>query len=281
MPIQFFETPPVRRVGVIGWPIEHSISPAMHTAAFEALGLHGWHYDRYAIPPDIVRISLREFRDHGFVGLNVTVPLKEAVVPFVRPDEVALAVGAVNTITFRGNEGTNTDVRGFIDDLAAHGVAVAGQPVVVLGAGGAARAAVYGLSRAGAVVHIANRTPDRARALFAHMGLPERLIAPDAIAALGPALVVNTTPLGMAGGGEPAALPFDPAALTTPTVVYDMVYRPAETPLLAAARAHGHTALNGLGMLVRQGAAAFSLWTGAEAPIDVMFAAARAALEPR
>ena len=148
-------------VGVIGFPIEHSLSPAMHNAAFKALGLD-WEYDKYAIPPDIIRISLREFSDHGFVGLNVTVPHKQAVMPYVKPDAIARAVGAVNTIEFRHNTGTNTDVGGFMDDLRAHGVSPAGMQVVVLGAGGAARAAVYGLANAGARLTLINRTPERA-----------------------------------------------------------------------------------------------------------------------
>jgi shikimate dehydrogenase len=141
-----------KRVGVIGFPIEHSLSPAMHNAAFVALGMD-WQYDKMAIPPDIIRQSLRELRDHGFIGINVTVPHKQAVMPFVKPDEIARAVGAVNTIDFRSNSATNTDIAGFMDDLAAHSINPTGMRVVVLGAGGAARAAVYGLAEAGARMH--------------------------------------------------------------------------------------------------------------------------------
>jgi shikimate dehydrogenase len=130
----------VNKVGVIGFPIEHSLSPTMHNAAFQALGMTDWHYDKMAIPPDVIKVSLREFMTHGFIGLNVTVPLKEKVLPYVKADDIAKAIGAVNTIDFRVNTGTNTDVQGFMDDLHAHAVSVDGAAVIVLGAGGAARA---------------------------------------------------------------------------------------------------------------------------------------------
>src|SRR5690606_18082845 len=126
-----------------------------------ALGMDNWQYELLPVPPDIVRLALREFRNHGYVGVNVTVPLKELVMPHVRPDERAQAIGAVNTITLRDLSATNTDVPGFMDDLKANGVDVAGKRVIVLGAGGAARAAVYGLAQAGAVIAVVNRTPER------------------------------------------------------------------------------------------------------------------------
>ncbi|KXK15859.1 MAG: shikimate 5-dehydrogenase [Chloroflexi bacterium OLB15] len=148
----------MNKVGAIGWPIEHSLSPVMHNAAFQALGMHDWFYDKIAIPPDIVKLSLRELRDHDYIGINVTVPHKQAVMPYVKADAVAKAIGAVNTIDFRDNTGTNTDCAGFMDDLAANGIKAAGETVVVLGAGGAARAAVYGLAQAGARILIVNRT---------------------------------------------------------------------------------------------------------------------------
>ncbi|PJF23858.1 MAG: shikimate dehydrogenase, partial [Phototrophicales bacterium] len=107
-----------KRVGVIGYPIEHSISPAMHNAAFKALGMDDWLYDKIAIPPDILKLGLHELRDHGYVGVNVTIPHKQAAMVLVKPDEIAQAVGALNTIDFRTNAATNTDVQGFIDDLA-------------------------------------------------------------------------------------------------------------------------------------------------------------------
>lgn len=276
-----------QRVGLIGWPVEHSISPAMHNAAFAALGLTEWRYDKMAIPPDVVKLSLRELRQHGYIGVNVTVPHKGAVLPFVQPDEAAKAIGAVNTIDFRDNRGTNTDVSGFMSDLAAHGVDVAGKKVIVLGAGGAARAAVYGLHQAGAQIAIANRTPDKARFLAQGLGVDAQVIRLADAAALGAApleadlleadLVVNCTTVGMWPRVDESPWPAD-IALPRGAVVYDMIYRPARTRLMAQAEAAGLQAVGGLGMLARQGAAAFALWTGQDAPLEVMFAAAHAAL---
>lgn len=264
-----------QRVGVIGWPIEHSLSPAMHNAAFKALGLD-WQYDKMAIPPDIVKLSLRELSDAGFVGINVTVPHKQAVMPYVRPDEIAKAVGAVNTIDFRGNVGTNTDVAGLMGDLAAHGVDPAGMKVVVLGAGGAARAAVYGLAKAGAYIVVVNRTPERAREMIDSLGV--EAIA-EGIAAVSDAeLIVNCTSAGLAPKVDESPLP-DDLALRPDVVAYDMIYRPAQTRFMRQVEAAGGRAIGGLGMLVRQGAAAFKLWTGVEPPLDVMFAAANEQLQ--
>ena len=118
------------RVGVIGWPIEHSLSPAMHNAAFAALGMHDWHYDKMAIPPDVLAYSLRELQRHGYAGVNVTVPHKEAVMRHVLADTTAQMIGAINTIDFRSGMGTNTDVTGFLDDLSAHGINIRGARVV-------------------------------------------------------------------------------------------------------------------------------------------------------
>lgn len=274
-----------KRVGVIGFPVEHSLSPLMHNAAFAALGMDDWHYDALAIPPDILRYGIREPMNHGYVGINVTVPHKEAVMEFVRLDEKARAIGAVNTIDFRSGLGTNTDADGFIQDLQAHGVALAGQRVLVLGAGGAARAAVYGLLRAGAEVALVNRTPARAHNLVAQLKKTAGIDGMGGIAVMrldeaagwGMTLAVNCTSVGLHPQVERSPwasdLPF-PAGLT----VYDMVYRPAETALMRQCAAAGGRAIGGLGMLARQGALAFELWTGAAAPVDVMLRTLRAAL---
>ena len=267
-----------KRVGVIGWPIEHSLSPAMHNAAFKTLGM-AWEYDKYAIPPDIIEQSLGEFRDAGFVGLNVTVPHKQAVMPFVRPDEIARAVGAVNTIMFPNGKATNTDVVGLIDDLAANGIKPgAGTRVVVLGAGGAARAAVYGLAEAGAHITIINRTPQKARELIDSLRV--QALVGDASSVSDAELIVNCTSAGMSPKIDESPLP-DDAPLQKGVAVYDMVYRPAQTKLMRQVEAAGGRALGGLGMLARQGAAAFKLWTGVEPPVDAMLAAAQAELDKR
>lgn len=270
------------RVGLIGWPLSHSVSPQMHNAAFQALGLD-WHYDAMAIPPDIVRLGLKEPQQHGYIGLNVTIPHKEAVMRFVRPDPLAQAVGAVNTIDFRDNSGTNTDVAGLIDDLKAHGLDLAGKRVIVLGAGGAARAAVYGLSIENAHILLVNRTLERAQVMLADVSLHNlrmqaQAVTLDEAIEIGADLIINCTSAGMYPNtdGSPwiDGLPYPHGV-----PLYDMVYRPHHTRLMALAEANGGIAISGLGMLVRQGAASFKIWTGVEPPIEVMFEAAREALE--
>ena len=273
----------VKRVGVIGFPVEHSLSPVMHNAAFEALRMDDWYYDAMSIPPDILRLGLREPRNHGYIGINVTVPHKEAIMEYVRPDEKARAIGAVNTVDFRSNIGTNTDADGLINDLVASDVRIRGERVLVLGAGGAARAAVYGLLRTGAVVAIVNRTKSRADRLVAQLRASSGLdgaevMTLDQAADWGMSLIVNCTSVGLHPNIKQSpwihGLPF-PEGVT----VYDMVYRPANTALMQQCVAHGGRAIGGLGMLVRQGAIAFELWTGVAPPIDVMYDVLRDALE--
>lgn len=272
-----------KRVGVIGFPVEHSLSPMMHNAAFAALGMVDWRYDAMSIPPDILRYGIREPQNHGYIGINVTVPHKEAVMQYVRPDEKARAIGAVNTIDFRRNLGTNTDADGFINDLRANDIPIKNQRVLVLGAGGAARAAVYGLARAGAVVGIVNRTKSRAEHLAARLkrmaGIDGvRVMTLDEAADWGMPLIVNCTSVGLYPHISRSpwihGVPFPDGA-----TVYDMVYRPANTALMRQCAAHGGRAVGGLGMLARQGAIAFELWTGVKPPIEVMAAALRDALE--
>ncbi len=186
-----------KKVAVIGWPVEHSLSPVMHNAAFAALGMTEWFYDKIPLMPDIVKLGLRELRDHGFIGVNVTIPHKQAVMPHCKPDAIAQAIGAVNTIDFRTNVGTNTDVIGLMDDLAAHNIAVSGETVIVLGAGGAARAAVYGLSKAGARVIVVNRTADKAQTLVESLGVAADVLTANEAFATGGRIVINCTPVGM------------------------------------------------------------------------------------
>lgn len=271
------------KVGVIGWPVEHSISPAMHNAAFQWLGMTDWFYDRIAIPPDIVGHSLRTLRDEGgYVGINVTVPHKQAVMRYVKPDEIAQALGAANTIDFRDDTATNTDVAGLIDDLVANDVRLDGENVVVLGAGGAARAAVYGLVRAGARVSVVNRTREKAQVMLADLTLSAGIHGMDVVsleeaARSDVSLIVNCTPAGMWPNEDASPWP-DDVPFPRGVTVYDMIYRPRFTRLMATAEAQGGRAIGGLGMLVRQGAASFVKWTGVEPPIKVMYEAAEAAL---
>ncbi|MFQ3565571.1 MAG: shikimate dehydrogenase [Aggregatilineales bacterium] len=267
----------MNKVGVIGWPVEQSLSPAMHNAAFAALGMADWYYDRIAVPPDIVRLSLRELRDHGYIGLNVTVPHKQAVMPFVKADAIARVVGAVNTIDFRTNEGTNSDVAGFMDDLAAHDIDVYGQRALVLGAGGAARAAVFGLVQAGAEVLVVNRTLERAQNLALDLGGGVRALLFEQVVDEPVALIVNCTSVGMWPRIHESPWPHE-LPLPKGAIVYDMIYRPAKTQLMRQAEAAGLRAIGGLGMLARQGAVAFERWTGVRAPLDVMIDALRTEL---
>lgn len=256
-------------VGVIGDPVEHSRSPVLHNAAFAALGLD-WVYVALPAPADRGIAAVRAVLDLGLAGLNVTMPHKKAAA--VACDELepeASAVGAVNTIVVADGKlvGHNTDGQGLLAALADEGVRVAGARVLVLGAGGVARAIVFALGGAGAAVTVAARREDAARDAAALAGGTAVFLSDAAIEEYD--VLVNATPLGMRA--EPP--PFDPARLRGGQFVYDTVY-PAETPLLVAARGAGVGAAGGLGMLVHQGALAFRLWTGLEPPIATMRSAA-------
>ncbi len=270
-----------QKVGLIGWPVKHSISPPMHNAAFKALNLD-WEYDVMAIPPDIMSLGLREPMQHGYIGMNVTVPHKEEAMRFVKPDELARAVGAVNTIDFRDMTATNTDVIGLIDDLKAFDVQIADQDVLVLGAGGAARAAVYGLRREGARVTVVNRTLKKAQMMLADLTLSAgmrdiEVKTLDAAVDNKIDVIINCTSAGLWPNVDASpwieGVPF-PEGVT----VYDMIYRPENTALMKLAEQNGGRGISGLGMLIRQGAASFKIWTDIDPPLDVMFDAAREAL---
>jgi shikimate dehydrogenase len=257
----------------------------MHNAAFGALGMDDWLYDAMEIPPDIPRHAVEEPRRHGYIGLNITIPFKQTSMRYCVPDEKARAIGAVNTIDFRNDIGTNTDVDGFIGDLGAHDVPLKDQKVIVLGAGGAARAAVYGLWQAGAHILVVNRTMERAQEMLSQLtfsaGLTQaKAVTLDEASEWGASLIVNSTSVGMYPHTDESpwidGVPF-PRAVT----VYDMVYRPAQTKLMQQAQAHGGRAIGGIGMLVRQGAKAFEIWTGRTAPIEVMMQACLDALAKR
>jgi shikimate dehydrogenase len=275
-------------VGVIGWPVSHSVSPAMHNAAFAALGLD-WCYVPLPVPvapADRIGEAVRGLRALGLRGANVTVPHKQAVMPHLdRLSPAAEAIGAVNTIVVEPDGsllGDNTDAPGFVADLREHGIDPAGKRVLVLGAGGSARAVVYGLAEAGCrSVAIANRTVDRAAQLAAEMEahFPAVPIAahalPAAIATLAAEadLIVNTTSLGMTPNVD--TTPWDEGVpFHRGQVVYDLVYNPPQTRLLRKAADDGATAIGGLGMLIWQGAIAFERWTGQQPPVDKMRRAA-------
>jgi shikimate dehydrogenase len=273
-----------RVAGVIGHPISHSLSPAIHNAAFRACGLEGWTYAAFDVPAGGGGDAVRAVRALGLAGLSVTMPLKEEAAAAVdRLSPVAAALDALNTVWLASDgvlAGDSTDGQGFLDSLRAdHGVDVAGRRAVVLGAGGAARAVVLALAGAGAAeVAVVNRTRARAEAAAALAGAAGTVAALDDAGRLAAAdLVVNATPLGMAGvdGVAPGGLPVDPLALRPGQVVVDLVYRPLTTPLLRAASDRGARPIDGLGTLVHQAAHQFRLWTGLEPPVADMFDAAR------
>jgi len=253
-----------RAACLIGWPAAHSRSPLIHHYWLRTLGIEGG-YVIEAVPPDEFKDFLFRLSHRGFVGANVTIPHKERALALSKPDERARAVGAANTLWFADGElcSTNTDVEGFINNLdsSAPGWDKT-EDALVLGAGGAARAVVFGLLERGIKrVHLANRTIERARALADQFGPRVLPAAWDAIPALlpGAGLLVNTTSLGM--HGQPA-LELDVGLLPSHAVVVDIVYVPLQTPLLAAASARGLKTADGLGMLLHQAVRGFELWFG-------------------
>ncbi|MBA2752859.1 MAG: shikimate dehydrogenase [Chloroflexia bacterium] len=274
----------IRRLGVIGDPVAHSISPAIQGAALRETGFVAT-YERWHTPAADLPGRIADLRAPDVLGANVTVPHKQAVISLldaVQP--FAQRAGAVNTIIHHGERliGDNTDIEGFGTALAAACPDVAGRAAVVLGAGGAARAVVLALEQAGAdPITVANRDPARAAALAT-------ALAPSVVATAGvdletlrellgeARLLVNATSVGWHGDDLP--IPADLlAALPADAVLIDLTYR--DTALLRAARDRGLAAHDGLAMLVYQGARAFTLWTGMDAPVEAMFAAARRARE--
>lgn len=263
-----------RVAGIIGWPVAHSLSPAMHNAAFAALGLD-WIYVAFPVAPERVAEAVHGLAAAGVAGLNVTIPHKQAVLGECSAvSDAAAAIGAANTLIPDGVGGwraDNTDAPGFLRALdEAAPISLAGAEVLVIGAGGAARAVAYAVAGRGARVRVANRTAARGAGLgeaveFSRTALEHAAETAD--------LIVNCTSLGLRGEGVPPELPLD--ALEPGKVVADVVYRPGGTAWLAAAQARGACCVDGLGMLLHQGAAAFVAWTGCEPPIPVM----RAALE--
>ena len=262
-----------RVVALLGHPVAHSVSPQIHNAAFAATGFDAV-YVATDVPAGDVVAALRGLEALGFLGANVTVPHKQAVYAAVlRRTEEARACGAGNTLFFDDGRLTldNTDVEGLrrvlVDDVGL----AAGEQVTLFGAGGAARAAAVALGRLGAAVTVVARR-DAAAAQVQQLALEAG--AANGGDAAPPRLVVNATPLGLHG----EALPEPFAQLEAGQTALDLVYGPVDTPFVAAARAAGAQAFDGRGMLVHQAALAFHRWTGTEAPLDVMHAAAVAAL---
>lgn len=277
------------RLAVVGQPISHSRSPAMHTAALAALGLAGeWTYEALELAPHELEVRLRELAHADFAGVNVTVPHKVAALGLAdRASATAEAIGAANTLSFADGQiaAENTDAQGLIDSLPR---SPAGERALVLGAGGAARACAWALHEAGAEVAIWNRTHARAARLAAELGVEAVAAEPGgAVLAAGDyGVLVNATTVGLAGANaasqaaidavaELKALPLDADSMSEGNVVVDLVYGSSLTPLVRLAGERGAAVVDGLEVLVRQGALSLRLWTGIDPPLDVMREAVR------
>ncbi|UCG25783.1 MAG: shikimate dehydrogenase [Chloroflexota bacterium] len=288
-------------IGIIGWPVEHSFSPAMHNAAAADLGLD-LVYLPLPVRPDQLAQGVSGLVALGFRGANVTVPHKETVIPLLdHVDPAAAAIGAVNTIVvgdrwavdsgessaFSSQHpapdprlfGYNTDWSGFLAHVRGLGLEIANQDILVLGAGGSSRAVAYALASSGGHVHLFARRKQQAVQIVSELA---RHCSAGSLAAhdwnalreadnwfSDATLVVNTTPVGMAPQTDESPWP-EELQLPEQAFVYDLVYNPAETKFMKQARAAGRRASNGLGMLLRQGALAFELWTGLKPDLEVM-----------
>ena len=282
------------RLAVLGQPVAHSRSPAMHAAALAELGLAGeWSYEAIEVAPADFEARVRAMPGEGFAGANVTVPHKLAALGLAgEASPVARAIGAANTLSFDGAviAAENTDAAGL---LAALGRPPAGLRALVLGAGGSARAVVWALTSSGAEVSVWNRTAERALRLIDDLNVSLRSTSGEQHQTSRPPirhvprpdassfdLIVNATTVGLAGGAGRAAaglkaLPLDADSLKADQVVVDLVYGSNETELSEAARRRGAQVVDGLEVLVHQGAASLRIWTGQEPPIQVMRDAAR------
>ena len=267
-------------LGLIGYPLEHSISPRIHSAAFRSCDLQG-DYSLFPVLPDDkqgLEDLLVRVRSEKIMGLNVTIPHKQNIIPFL--DELtptAKAIGAINTIYFRNNKliGDNTDAPGFQNDLNKFiGNRKSGignqKSALVIGAGGSARAVAYSLLNDGWQVTISSRRIEQAKSLsdsFQNVSIPENI---SDIELSNIALIVNTTPVGMTPNINQSPWP-DGLQLPHQAMVYDLVYNPRETKLVKDARTAGLSATTGLGMLIEQAALAFEIWTGHHPPRDILF----------
>ena len=264
---------PRTRLGVVGWPVAHSVSPAMHNAGLASVGLAGWRYQLLPIPPELFDATVTALPGSRFRGINVTIPHKQTALALATdPAPRALAIGAANTLIFEDDgriRADNTDAPGLVAALPS---SPAGRTALVLGAGGSARAVVWALLDAGArEVRVWNRTPARARELCADLGGTPVPTAEPAD------LLVNCTSVGLRPSPEPfKPLPIDADDVTSYDCVVDLVYRDAETPLVQAARARRVPVVGGRELLVRQGVLSFEMFTRREAPIEVMRRAAGA-----
>jgi len=262
----------MKRLAVLGHPVAHSRSPAMHNAALAELGLaREWAYEAIDLAPDEFEPRVRAMATEGLAGANVTVPHKGAALALADAlSETAREIGAANTLSFEAGEirAENTDAQGLLDALPE---SPAGQRALVLGAGGAARAVVWALLREGADVEVWNRTASRAETLCAELG-GKSVEAPDLRTYR---LLVNSTSVGLHGEDPFVELPFQASHLEDRHTMVDLVYGDSPSQLLTIAAHVGARRVDGIEILVRQGARSLEIWTGHSAPLDVMRAAAR------
>ncbi len=267
--------------GVLGDPVSHSLSPAMHNAAFSALGMD-CEYHAFKVSKETLHDAIHGAYALGFGGLNLTIPLKEKALDIVKPTELAEKIGAVNTIDFKkGILGYNTDGIGAKKALESNGIEIRGKNVLLLGAGGAARAIAFQLALEGAAVTIANRTEERAVALAkdaSRIGKARGTGLDELKALINDCdILINSTAVGMAPRTSETIVTSE--MMHSKLVVFDIVYNPVETMLLKEARKAGAKTIDGVMMLVHQGAEAFKIWTGRTPPVDVMEKAVRERLE--
>lgn len=274
-----------KQLGVIGYPLSHTLSPVFQQAALDYHAIPVT-YSAWPTPPERLLQTVERLRGEEYMGFNITIPHKEQLLDLVDDvNDMARNVGAVNTVVNRSGvlTGHNTDIYGFVKSLREKAdFDPRGKSVLLLGAGGAARAAAYALAGEGVErLTIANRTVARAESLAEDVGsvlgeieaISLENVSGDAD------LIVNSTSVGMASGDGAGQTPIKAASIPSDALAYDMVYTPAETPFLQSARQAGANVLGGLWMLIYQGAAAFELWTGKHAPVDFMYQAAQQALE--
>ncbi len=267
--------------GVLGDPVSHSLSPVMHNAAFRALGME-CEYHAFRVSPENLHNAIHGAHALGFGGLNLTIPLKEKALEIVRPSQPAKKIGAVNTVDFKnGIVGYNTDGIGAKMALISGGIEIPGKRVLLLGAGGAARAIAFQLAGEGAVVTIANRTRERAEALAGEVskvgiarasGLEDlKFLIQDCD------IMINSTAVGMFPRVSQTIVTSD--MMHSSLLVFDIVYNPLDTRLLKEAKKAGASTIDGVMMLVHQGAESFRIWTGKMPPVDVMEKAVRERLK--
>ena len=279
----------MKRLAVLGHPVSHSRSPAMQTAALEALGLAGeWSYEALDLSPEELATQTKALPEQGFVGANVTIPHKQAALALAdEASDAARRIGAANTLSFGtgGIRADNTDATGL---LAALPEPVEGRSALVLGAGGSGRAAVWAMAEQGASVSVWNRTPARAEELVRDLararsetpsdGRPTPVSGEQALANAYE-LIVNCTAIGMRDEDPFEHLPLDPERWNAEIVLVDLVYSGSESRLIAEARRRSATAIDGLEVLVRQGGESLRIWTGMDPPLEVMREAAKRAGE--